>query len=90
MTDMISVGRIPLRQSVLDFDDADGKIVLFVRDEEEGRSVYMSVEMYGEPTRAYEVAYDDFEKVITRMMGEVIMANHDDPFAQLLAGADNA
>lgn len=90
MTDeMIAVGTIPLNPNVLDFADAEGKIILYVRDEEQGRSVYLSVSMYGELTRTYEVRYDDFAEVITRMMGKVTMHNVDDPFAQLLLGGSN-
>jgi hypothetical protein len=40
--------------------------------------------MYGELARMYEVKYDDWADTITRMMGEVIMADSDDPFNQLL------
>lgn len=83
---MISVGTIPLNPNVLDFKDTDGKIILWVKDEEEGRSVYMSIGMYGELTRTFEVRYDDFADVITRMMGEVTMHNAEDPFTQLLGG----
>jgi len=87
-TDMIAVGTIPLNPGVLDYADAEGKVILYVKDEEEGRSVYMSISMYGEPSRTYEVAYNDFEQVVTKMMGEVIMHNTEDPFAQLLGGID--
>ena len=90
MTDMISVGRIPLHPGLLDYNDAEGHVVLYVRDEEEGRSVYISIERYGEMSRAYEVRFDDFENVITRMLGEGTLANHNDPFAALLTGASNA
>ena len=88
MTDMVSVGRIPIHPGVTDYADANGHVVLWVKDEDEGRSVYMSIEMYGEMTRTYEVRYDDFEGVITRMMGEVTMANANDTFMALLAGSD--
>lgn len=87
--DMIAVGTIPLRTGVLDFEDADGKIILWVKDEEEGRSVYLGVQMYGVVDRAYEARYEDFENVITKMMGEVIMANADDPFTALLGGSND-
>lgn len=87
MTDMVAVGTIPLNPGVLDYEDAEGKIILWVKDEEEGRSVYLGIEMYGVVDRAYEVRYDDFENVITKMMGEVIMANANDPFAELLGGS---
>lgn len=88
MTDMISVGRIPLNPNLMDYEDAKGHVVLWVKDEDEGRSVYMSIEMYGTMTRTYEVRYDDFAEVITRMMGEVTMYNAEDPFAQLLGGSN--
>jgi len=87
---MIATATIPMNPSVLDFADAEGKIVLWVKDEEEGRSVYMGVKMYGEIDRVYEVQYDAFERVITKMMGDVIMYNADDPFTKLLMGAENA
>lgn len=87
--DMIAVGSIPIHPGVLDYADTDGKIILWVKDEDEGRSVYMSISMYGEVSRAYEVRYDDFEGVVTKLMGDVIMANAEDPFTQLLEGAGN-
>lgn len=83
---MITVGTIPLNPSVIDYADAEGKIVLFVRDGEDGRSCFMGVEMYGVLDRLYEVNYDDWAKTITRMTGDVVMHNHDDPFLQLLNG----
>lgn len=86
MTDMISVGTIPLNPSVLDYADAEGKIILWVEDGDEGKCVQLGVKMYGVVDRVYSVRYEDFEGVITKMMGEVIMANADDPFAQLLGG----
>lgn len=87
MTDMISVGRIPLNPNIIDYDDAKGHVVLWVTEHDKGQSVYMSVEMYGEMVRTYEVNYDDFAGVITKMMGEVTIHNADDPFAQLLGGS---
>ena len=87
--DMIAVGAIPIHPGVLDFKDAEGKVVLFVRDEEEGRSVFMGVKMYGEIDRLYEVRYQDFEEIITKMMGEVIMADAEDPYMELLREAEN-
>lgn len=87
--DMIAVGSIPIHPGVLDYADAEGKIILYVRDEEEGRSVYMSISMYGELSRAYEVRYDDFERVVTKMIGDVVLSNSEDPFAQLLEGAND-
>lgn len=86
MTDMISVGRIPIHPGVADYADAKGHVVLWVKDEDEGRSVYMSIEMYGEIGRTYEVRYDDFADVITRMMGQVTMHSATDPFTTLLGG----
>ena len=83
---MISVGSIPLNPNVLDYKDAEGKIILWVKDEEEGRSVYLSIGMYGEVSRTYEVRYDDFADVVTRMMGQVTMHNVEDPFNALLLG----
>lgn len=90
MTDMIAVGSIPIHPGVVDFQDTEGKVILWVKDEEEGRSVYLGIEMYGVVDRAYEVRYSDFENVITKMMGDVIMHNAEDPFEKLLMGADNA
>lgn len=89
MTEMISVGTIPLNPNVIDYEDAEGKVILWVKDEEEGRSVYMSIGMYGQVTRTWEVRYDDFANVITRMMGEVTMHNVEDPFAELLGGSND-
>lgn len=85
--DMIAVGSIPIHPGVLDYADAEGKIILWVKDEEEGRSLYMSIEMYGELSRAYEVRYDDWERTVAKMIGDVGMHNSDDPFAKLLEGA---
>lgn len=87
MTDMIAVGSIPIHPGVLDYEDAKGKIILWVKDEEQGRSVYLGVEMYGVVDRAYEVSYADFENVITKMMGTVIMADAEDPYMALLNGS---
>lgn len=84
--DMIAVGRIALHPGVLDYADADGKVVLYVQDSDEGRSLFMSISMYGEFSRTYEVRYDDFADVVTRMMGQVTLANAEDPFTQLVLG----
>jgi len=86
--DMIAVGAIPIHPGVTDFADADGRVVLWVKDEEEGRSVYMSISMYGEMSRTYEVRYDDFAETVTKVMGEVVMHNAEDPYALLLGGID--
>lgn len=83
---MVAVGSIPINPGMLDLADAEGKIILWVKDEDEGRSVYLAVEMYGVVDRAYPVAYADFEKVITDVMGKVIMADAGDPFTELLGG----
>lgn len=84
--DMITVGTVPLNPAAYTDPDAKGKIVLFVRDGEDGRSAFMGVEMYGQLDRLYEVNYDDWAKTITRMTGDVVMHNHDDPFLKLLNG----
>lgn len=86
---MIAVGTMPLSPGMLDFQDADGKAILWVKDEREGRRVYITFEMYGEMTRAYEVRYEDFANVVTKMMGDVTMHNMTDPFEQLLIGASD-
>lgn len=90
MTDdvpMISVGAIPINPNVVDFKDADGKVVLYVQDTADGgRSMFMSVSLYGEFARTYEVRYDDFADVVTKMMGEVALHNAEDPFMKLLGG----
>lgn len=83
---MIAVGSIPIHPGVLDLAGTDGKIILFVHDNDEGRSVRLGVEMYGHLDRLYEVRYEDFENVITKMMGTVIMADAEDPFNALLGG----
>ena len=88
--DMIAVGRVPLHPGVLDYADAKGHVVLWVKDDEEGRSLFMSINMYDMPTRTYEVRYDDFADVVTRMMGQVTMHNVEDPFAELLGGNDGS
>lgn len=88
-TEYISVGAIPIHPGVLDYADTDGKVILYVRDEDEGRSVYMAIAMYGEVSRTYEVRYDDFAEVVTKVMGEVTMYNSEDPFTKLLGGNDD-
>ena len=87
--DMISVGSIPLNPNVLDYKDAEGKIILYVQDSEEGRSLFISMSLYGEFARTYEVRYDDFADVVTRMMGQVTMHNVEDPFNALLLGGND-
>lgn len=84
--DMIAVGTVPIHPGVLDYNDTKGKIILFVRDEEEGRSVFMGVETYGEISRLYECRWDDWSAVITKMQGDVVMHNQEDPFNALLGG----
>ena len=84
--EMISVGTVPIHPGVLDYQDAQGKVILFVRDNDEGRSIYMGVEIYGEISRLYECRWDDWVPVITKMAGDVTMHNHDDVFNQLLGG----
>lgn len=86
--DMIALGTVPIHPGVVDYQDAEGKIVLFVRDCEEGRSLYMGVEMYGEISRLYEVQWSDWVPVMTKMMGDVVMHNMDDPFTALLGGSN--
>lgn len=88
-TGYISVGAIPIHPGVLDYADTDGKIILYVKDEEEGRSVYMAIAMYGEVSRTYEVRYDDFAETVTKVMGEVTIHNSEDPFTLLLGGNDD-
>lgn len=88
--DMISVGTMALNpKSLIDFEDAKGKIVLFVRDGEDGRSMFMGVEMYGVLDRLYEVDYDTWAGVAARMAGEVIMSDALDPFTALLQNGDS-
>lgn len=86
---MIAVGHVPLHPGVLDYADAKGKIILFVRDDEEGRSLFMSVETYGQISRAYEVRWDDWASIVTKMAGDVIIHDAEDPFNQLLMGASD-
>ena len=80
----ITAGTIPLHPGNRDYAEAKGKVVLWVKDEDEGRSLYMGFEAYGNVPYVYEVRYDDWADIITRMMGDVILHNADDPFAQLL------
>lgn len=87
--DMLAVGAIPIHPGVLDYSDAEGKVILYVQESDQGQSLFMSISMYGELSRTYEVRYDDFADVVTRMMGQVSIANADDPFAQLLLGGTN-
>ena len=86
--DMITLGTVPIHPGVIDYKDAEGKIILFVRDCDEGRSLFMGVEMYGEISRLYEVQWNDWVPVMTKMMGDVVMHNMDDPFNQLLGGSN--
>lgn len=88
MTDeMIAVGTIPLNPGMLDYADAEGKVILYVKDELEGRVAYITVSMYGEISRAFAVRYEDFADIATKVMGDVTMHNMTDPFEQLLIGA---
>lgn len=73
--EMLAVGTVPIHPGVMDYKDANGKIVLFVREQEEGRSLFMSIEMYGELSRTYEVRYEDWEPVILKMA--VDLTAHD-------------
>jgi hypothetical protein len=77
MTDagMISVGAVPIHPGVQDYADTGGKVILFVREEAEGRSLFLSIEMYGEISRMYEVRYADWEGVVTKMTGDLMV--HD-------------
>jgi hypothetical protein len=84
--DMVAVGTVPIHPGVLDYEDSGGKIILFVRDYDEGRSLFLGVEMYGDMARLYEVRYDDWADVITKMAGDVILADADDPYNRLLMG----
>lgn len=81
---VITAGTIPLNPNVGDYADAKGKIVLFVQDEDEGRSIYMGIETYGEMPCVYEVRYDDWADIVSRMAADVVMNDADDPFAKLL------
>lgn len=82
---MIAVGMVPLNPDVLDFKDAEGKIILYVQDSvDDGRLLFLSISLYGELSRTYEVKWEDWAPTVTKMMGDVVMHNHDDPFAQLL------
>lgn len=86
--EMIAVGTVPIHPGVLDYSDAKGKVVLFVRDQEEGRSIFLGVELYGMVDRLYEVRYDDWEAVVTRMIGQVGSYSLNDPFNELLGGSE--
>jgi hypothetical protein len=87
--EMIAVGMVPLHPGVMDYADAKGKIILFVRDDEEGRSLFMSIETYGQISRTYEVRWDDWSHIVTKMAGDVIISDAADPYTALLNGADN-
>ena len=88
MTDeMIAVGSIPIHPGIIDYEDAHGKVILWVKDEEQGRSLYMGIEMYGEVGRVYEVRYDDWARVATDVLAGVAMHNANDPFMELLGGS---
>jgi hypothetical protein len=81
--EMVAVGAVPIHPGVLDYADANGKIILYVKDEEEGRSLFMSIEMYGELTRAYEVRWDDWANTVSKMLAKVELADSTDPLAEL-------
>ena len=86
--DMIAVGTMPLHPSSMDFPDASAKIILFVRDGEDGRSLFLGTELYGEMSRLYEVRYEDWEGTVTKVMAQVGLHNSNDPFTALLKGTD--
>ena len=83
---VIAAGTIPLHPGVDDYRDAKGKVVLFVEDNDQGRSLYMGIEAYGTTPYTYEVRYDDFADIVTRLMVDVATANAGDMFAELLTG----
>ena len=88
-TTMITAKTIPLNPGVLDYEDAHGKVVLFVRDEQEGRSMYMGLELYGMIDRLFEVKYSDWEDVAVRTIAAVYL--HDsknDPLNELLGDSE--
>ena len=80
----IAAGTIPLHPGVEDYRDAKGKVILWVKDTDQGRSIYMGIETYGDIPCVVEVRYDDFADVVTRMMGTVTMSDSNDPFNELL------
>lgn len=87
---LIAAGTVQIHPGLADYEDAKGKIILFVRDMDEGRSLFMGVEMYGEISRLWEVRYDDWEKVVVKMTGDVVIRNADDPLTKLLMGETSA
>lgn len=87
--DMLSVGTIPLHPGSMEFADSNAKIILFVRDGEDGRSLFLSTELYGQLSRMYEVRYEDWAGVVTKMLAQVELHNSEDPFLALLNGEVN-
>ena len=85
----LTAGTIPFHPGVKEYEGLDGKVMLYVRDNDEGRSLYMAIGMQGVFPYVYEVRYDDFADVISRMQAEVIMTDADDPFTLLLTGGNN-
>lgn len=86
---MITAKTIPINPGVLDYKDAEGKIVLFVRDEAEGRSMYMGLELYGVIDRLWEVNYADWEDVAVRTIAAVSIHDSKDPLTQMMNGSSN-
>lgn len=80
----ITAGTIPFHPGVPEYRDADGKVIMWVKDDDEGRSLFLGVEAYGEISAVTELRYDDWVDVVSRMMGTVIMQDSTDPFNELL------
>lgn len=77
-TDMIAVGSVPVTAGLADMADADGKVVLFVRDMPEGRSLFMGMTLYGEVSRMYQLDYSAWEDTILKMTTDVTVHNMGD------------
>lgn len=78
---VITAGTVPIHPSIV---SGSGKVLLFVQDGEDGRSLFIGVETFGEKAALFEVEYDQFVQVYSQMVSDVIIEDAGDPFAALL------
>ena len=85
----ITTGTVPLNPAVREYAEADGNVVMYVRDGDSGRSLYLGIKAFGAVTNVYEFSYDDFLDVFVRMQSDVILNDAEDPYSALLTGGTN-
>lgn len=85
----ITIGTVPFNPAVREYAEADGNVVMYVRDSDSGRSLYLGIKAFGAVTNVYEFSYDDFLDVFVRMQSDVILNDAEDPYSALLTGGTN-